>query len=373
MSPTRIAATLIIVLAGILGVFLISAQAITYEYDGQNRVSTLTFDDGTWIQYTYDANGNRTAKTYYNQFFSLIASCGAGGTVSPPSASIVYGGNQSFTISPATGYYLTNVSVDGASVGPVTSYAFTDVTASHTIQASFAIYTYPITVSVNGTGGAISPAAVTVNYGAGQAFAITPSTGYYITNVIVDGSSAGAVAGYTFTNVTAPHTIEASFAIDTYSITTSALGSGGISPTSPIVDFGGGQTFEITPAQGFLLIDVQVDGVSQGPISSYTFTDVTANHTLSASFTQNGPVKNARTNITYPSLQAAYNAASNADIILIQNVELTENFNANQNILVTIDGGYNSDYSANPGMTTIQGTPVISSGIVTMENIVISN
>ena len=203
MTPTRIAATSIILLAGILGVFLISAQAITYEYDGQNRVSVLYLDDGTWIQYTYDANGNRTAKTYYNQFFALMASSGAGGTVSPPSASVIYGASQSFTISPATGYYITNVSVDGASMGAVTSYAFTDVTASHIIQASFAIYTYPITTSVIGGEGSISPSSPTVNYGAGQAFAITPSTGYYITNVIVDGSSVGAVAGYTFTNVMA--------------------------------------------------------------------------------------------------------------------------------------------------------------------------
>lgn len=372
MTPTRVAAVLIMLMAGILGVFLISARAITYEYDGQNRVTALYLDDGTWIQYTYDANGNRTAKTYYNQFFALMASSGAGGTVSPPSASVIYGANQTFTISPATGYYITDVSVDGASVGVVTSYTFTNVTASHVIQASFAIYTYPITTSVIGGGGSISPSSATVNYGAGQAFAITPSTGYYITNVIVDGSSVGAVAGYTFTNVTAAHTIEASFAIDTYSITTSAVGSGGISPTSAIVDFGGGQTFAITPAQGFATIDAQVDGVSQGPISSYTFTDVSANHTLSANFTQNGPVKNTRTNITYPSLQAAYNAASDADIILIQSVELTENFNANRNIWVTIDGGYNSDYSANPGTTTIQGAPVISSGAVTMEDIVIS-
>ncbi len=203
MTPTRVAAVLIMLMAGILGVFLISARAITYEYDGQNRVTALYLDDGTWIQYTYDANGNRTAKTYYNQFFALMASSGAGGTVSPPSASVIYGANQTFTISPATGYYITDVSVDGASVGVVTSYTFTNVTASHVIQASFAIYTYPITTSVIGGGGSISPSSATVNYGAGQAFAITPSTGYYITNVIVDGSSVGAVAGYTFTNVTA--------------------------------------------------------------------------------------------------------------------------------------------------------------------------
>ena len=35
----------------------------------------------------------------------------------------------------------------------------------------------------------------------------------------MDGISVGAVTSYTFTNVTANHTIAASFAIDTYTIT----------------------------------------------------------------------------------------------------------------------------------------------------------
>ena len=39
--------------------------------------------------------------------------------------------------------------------------------------------------------------------------------------MLVDGSSVGAVTTYTFTNVTADHTIAASFAINTYTITAS--------------------------------------------------------------------------------------------------------------------------------------------------------
>ena len=63
----------------------------------------------------------------------------------------------------------------------------------------------------------IAPAGVTtVNYGGSQSYTITPDAGYHIADVLVDGSSVGAVTSYNFTNVTANHTISASFAINDY-------------------------------------------------------------------------------------------------------------------------------------------------------------
>jgi hypothetical protein len=50
------------------------------------------------------------------------------------------------------------------------------------------------------------------------------------------------------------------------------------------VSYGGSQTFTITPNPGYDISDVKIDGVSQGPISSYTFTNVTSGHTISATF-----------------------------------------------------------------------------------------
>lgn len=65
------------------------------------------------------------------------------------------------------------------------------------------------------SGGLISPSgAVSVNHGEDQSFTITPDEGYHILDVLIDGSSVGAVSTYTFSAVTADHTIEASFAID---------------------------------------------------------------------------------------------------------------------------------------------------------------
>src|SRR5262249_38240321 len=66
----------------------------------------------------------------------------------------------------------------------------------------------------------ISPSgAVSVACGASQTFGITASTCYHTTDVKVDGVSVGAVSTYTFTDVQADHTIDASFAPNTLSTT----------------------------------------------------------------------------------------------------------------------------------------------------------
>ncbi|MDD5190553.1 MAG: hypothetical protein PHE50_05870 [Dehalococcoidales bacterium] len=148
----------------------------------------------------------------------------------------------------------------------------------------------PIIASA-GTGGSISPSgSVLVPQGTNQAFTITPSAGYAIANVLVDGTSVGAVSSYTFVNVVSVHTISASFT-PVYTITASAGAGGSISPTgSTQVSSGGSRTYTITPNANYLISSVVVDGVSQGAIGSYTFSNVAANHVISASFIYNAQV-----------------------------------------------------------------------------------
>jgi hypothetical protein len=75
--------------------------------------------------------------------------------------------------------------------------------------------TYTITASVNGVGGTIEPeGTTTVTHGGSQTYTITPNAEHKILEVLIDGvNNQGAVetGTFTFTNVTANHTIVAVF------------------------------------------------------------------------------------------------------------------------------------------------------------------
>ena len=75
-----------------------------------------------------------------------------------------------------------------------------------------------------------------------------------------------------------------------YSIISTAGTGGTISPSGTVgVNSGGSVTFTITPDSGYQIADVKVDGDSQGAISSHTFTNVTRNYTILASFVDETP------------------------------------------------------------------------------------
>lgn len=78
-------------------------------------------------------------------------------------------------------------------------------------QSAAQATTYTIRATA-GANGAISPAgSSTVSSGANQAYAINAAPGFKIQNVVVDGASVGQPTSYTFTNVRANHTIQATF------------------------------------------------------------------------------------------------------------------------------------------------------------------
>ena len=224
--------------------------------------------------------------TFAIDTFTINASAGANGNITPAgTVSVNYGSNQSFTITPNTGYHVAGVLVDGVSQTVAPSYTFSNVTTNHTIVVTFAIDTFTINASA-GANGSITPAGtVSVNYGSNQSFTITPNTGYHVAGVLVDGVSQTVAPSYTFSNVTTNHTIVVTFAIDTFTINASAGANGSITPAGTVsVNYGSNQSFTITPNTGYHVADVVVDGVSAGAVASYTFTDVTGNHTIAATF-----------------------------------------------------------------------------------------
>lgn len=70
---------------------------------------------------------------------------------------------------------------------------------------------YAITASAGANGSISSPGVTNVNCGASQSYTITANAGYTIQSVMVNGVPVGAVSSYTFSNVTAPQSISATF------------------------------------------------------------------------------------------------------------------------------------------------------------------
>jgi len=146
-------------------------------------------------------------------------------------------------------------------------------------------------------GGSISPSGIIeVFWGESRTFNIEPDTGYHIDNVTVDGESVGTVPEYIFDAIDRDHTIEASFAIDTFTIVSSAGPGGTITPLGEVrVDYGSNQTFVITPDAWYQVSDIVIDGALSQAIlqtttfamtgnQNVTFENVVADHTIHAEF-----------------------------------------------------------------------------------------
>ncbi len=214
--------------------------------------------------------------------YTIEVTSGENGKVSPAgSVSVNYGENQEFTITANTGYHIENVEVDGENKGKIDTYTFTDVKENHKIKATFAINTYTIT-STAGANGTITETA-TVNYGDSKTFTITPNAHYHIEKVVVDGEDKGTINTYTFTDVKESHTIDVTFAIDTFTITTKTNDGGSITG-STTVNYGENTTLNIVANAGYHIESVEVDGVNKGKIDIYTFDNVKENHTIKATF-----------------------------------------------------------------------------------------
>ena len=160
---------------------------------------------------------------------------------------------------------------------------FTNITSDLTVAAQYSPSPRTITASA-GAGGSISPSgAVIVNYGTDQAFNIIPNAGYHISDAQVDGSSAGAVSSYTFTNVVVDHAISATFAINSYTLTYTAGVGGAIAGNSPQAVNHGGTGTQVTAVPDFGYYFVQwSDGVLS---ANRTDTNVQSDITVAASFT----------------------------------------------------------------------------------------
>ena len=152
-----------------------------------------------------------------------------------------------------------------------------------------------------GPGGTIEPSGtIQVNQSESRTFTITPESGYQILDLKVDGVSKGNVSTYPLENIQKDYELLATFSqIPEFDIFASAEHGGTIIPsgTRKVVQ-GKSINYTITPESGYQILDVKVDGVSQGNISTYPLLDIQDDHEILATFSQISPT----VTISFPSV-----------------------------------------------------------------------
>lgn len=264
----------------------------TYDY-GQTIVISATADEHyhfvSWTDgsvenpRTITVNGSATYTAVFaiDQFTVTVTAVGAGSATG--TGVYDYGTVINMVATPNAGAHFVGWN-DNSTVNP----------RSHTVvaNAEFIAYfegnTYTITASA-GIGGAITPAGeVTVAEGASQAFTITVEQNYTLTSVLVDGVESMSVLNngvYTFTNVTANHTIIASFTeIPSYMIvaTPSSAIAGSTTGTGMYRE---GETAIVTAFvnENYVFTNWTENGAVVSTDAQYEFT-VTGTRTLVANF-----------------------------------------------------------------------------------------
>ena len=239
--------------------------------------------------------GNKTiTASFAINTYGINATAEAGGSISPNgTTSIPHGGNQVYTVTPDEGYLIQSVTIDSAPAtvanpaAPFT-HTFSNVTEAHAISATFAKKTYKVTFTDVPADGSLSPnTEQTVEHGSNLEITATPDSGFNTVWVKANGNILPNTGNlYTLANIQGPQAITAEFARKMHIITASAGEGGSISPSGDVnVGENLNEVFTITPATGYEIADVTIDGVSAGKLTSHTFTGVSAGHTIAASFT----------------------------------------------------------------------------------------
>ncbi|MDR2012405.1 MAG: hypothetical protein LBQ20_05070 [Rhodanobacter sp.] len=238
------------------------------------------------------------AKTLINKplYYTITATAGAGGSVSPTSASVYSGMSVPLTITPNDGYVASSISgscggqLNSSNLLPWPSVFITDtISADCDVKVMFTpTPSYTVTPSVSGIGGTISPAIpVSVKPGEMVSFILTPDTGYaaYIT-----GTCGGMLVDnvYSTAIITSDCIIVATFAQPVY-LVSATPSSGGKITGGNWVKPGATASFTIAPDPGYYLSSAGScdGGIFSGSISTggiYTTNPVTADCSFYATF-----------------------------------------------------------------------------------------
>ena len=341
---------------------------VVKKISGQGQ---FTLSSNTSI-YTLNVNKSGTGNGTITSSPAGI-NCGADCTENYSSGTVV-------TLSPAPA---ANSTFAGWSGDPDCSDGVVTINAGKTCTATFNLITYSLNVNKSGTGsGTITsnPAGIncgtdcTENYSAGTVVTLSPAPA---ANSAFAGWSGDPDCSDGTVTVNTGKTCTATFNINQYQLITSASPPAG---GSVVPDCSGGCMYDsgtivvltATENNGYFF-DIWTN--CDSPSNNVCTETMNSDDSITANFQPcYQPVRIAGTPpVYYPTLQSAYDAAVEGDTIQTRTVVFSDNLNANRNISITLQGGYNCNYSAITGNTVFNGMMTVSDGVVTIGDYIFGN
>lgn len=303
------------------------------EDTAPDTVTSVSMDEdkAVWAAWGYDEDGNGEPDVTETQYTVTARVEGEGGSIDPTSKTVNAGEDVEFTIDAEDGYALDTIQVNGK-----TEYTNDDITApfegtwtlENVQEAAEVVVTfgedengngvpddkeepeeeqYTVTASSDSEEqGSIDPTEATVDAGDDLPFTIHAEDGCALDYITVNddvvysnNDPENAFTGsWTLEDIREDSEVVAYFGADEdedgvpdepsyWTIEASAGSGGGIDPEGDVfVPDGGDQRFDFDPDRGYEIDRVRVDGDSERVRSSYTFEEVTENHTIRVTFTE---------------------------------------------------------------------------------------
>ncbi|HZV81953.1 MAG TPA: MBG domain-containing protein, partial [Geobacteraceae bacterium] len=283
----------------------------------------------------------------------------------------------------AAGESVANYAISQGSVAATTNYTIAYTGANLTIDPAALTVTAndqtktqgsvnpPLTIAYSGFVNGDTETSLTTQPTATTTATTESPAGSY--PIIPDGGVSG---NYTFNYVVGTLTVTAA-GNPTLNVTISGNGSvnsnpSGIACTSGTcsnnTDFTNNQSVDLTASTSWNYDFTGWSGACSGTTNPCTVT-VNGITDVTATFTAKQLVKMPGGN--YPSIQEAYAAANEGETMQLRDQNFPGDLDFNRPVQVKLDGGWNTDYTAVTGNTTITGTVTVIDGGITASNLII--
>ena len=268
---------------------ILAAPNISYQFQGWYKDGNKVSDQPKYTIDNINSNMNLVAKFSKNNCYVTVKKNNDSAGEVTASQFVTSGGSLTLQASAKKGWQFEYWQENNKKISSDVKFNLTGITNDRTIVAVFSQTQYDINLSVNPSDTGKVSGAGTYAKGTKPKLKAEAYSGYVFKNWTLNGNLVSTNAELVIDNLSQDYHLVANFEkqnVTTYSISAAVCSNDGmISPAGTSkVQQGANMLYTITPAKGYKVLAVAVDNVQVGPVTSYTFTNVQANHSIAAAF-----------------------------------------------------------------------------------------